>query len=269
MGKKAAVVSTGWLGDAIACTAAATSLAEKGYATKLYIAWPQLKPLLDNDNRFTTVLYGRYLNRKISRPLFPLMYDLVVREPKLWTYSEPFTAEIRRLAGCDPATEYRLTLSADQVALTGASFDRGRPAIAIARDSHKRAYGRDIDELVKSLADFADVRWVGLNPDKDSKKGKKVSLEKDASIIYHSDLFLGPEGGLLWVAAGVGTRCVYFSEYILDIDKHVKQGCPRAVLGAKYHFPGGPHLELPAYCTNEHIVQTIREILADRRESKS
>jgi len=116
MKRNAAVVSTGWLGDAIACSAAAASLSEKGYETTLYISWPQLKPILDNP-RFKTALYGRYLNKKIRRPLLPFLYGKVVREPKLWTYSEPSTSEIRRMAECVPEPEYQLFLSPDLIDL--------------------------------------------------------------------------------------------------------------------------------------------------------
>ncbi|NTV02694.1 MAG: hypothetical protein HGB04_07930 [Chlorobiaceae bacterium] len=264
MRKKAAVVNRGWMGDAIACSAAAASLAEAGYETTLFIRWPQLKPILDNDKRFVTKLYGRFLSYKIRRPLFPAFYDVIAVEPPGWAYEEPHSAEMRRIAGCEPLPQYRLLLTEAQIGMTREALPKDRPVIAVARDSYKRAYGRDVDRLVAALSAFAEVRWVGLSPDKDSKQGKHASLIRDASIISNSDLFLGPEGGLLWVAAGVGTRCVYFTEHIMEIDRNIKRGHPSRVIGSKHHFPGGSHIDLPPYCSNDQVVKTIAEILEQR-----
>lgn len=265
MKKRAAVVSGGWLGDTIACTAAAASLSEKGYKTTFYMQWPQLKPILDNDERFVTKLYGRFLTNKIQRPIFRAGYDVVVLEPKCWTYDEPFTSEIRRIAGCEPKPEYSLRLSEVQKGLIKSSEPKVRPLIAVARDTYKRAYGRDVDGLVNELSSFADVRWVGLNPDKDSKKGKNISLVKDASLIYNADLFIGTEGGLLWVAAGLGKQCVYFTEYILDMDKSIQRGHPCMVLGSRHHFPDASHIDLPAYCSNDYVVKTITDLFENQQ----
>ena len=107
---RAAVIATGWLGDTIACSAAATSLAEKGYKTTLFIRWPQLKPILDKDKRFITRTYWHIKLLKLFMPIINRFFDLVIWEPSGWSYKEPFTSEMRRLAGCDPKPEYSLSL---------------------------------------------------------------------------------------------------------------------------------------------------------------
>jgi len=260
MKKKAAVVSAGWLGDAIACSAAAASLSEMGYDTVFFMRWPQLKPIFDNDKRFTTKYYGRYLTYKAPRPLFPSRYSIIAREPAGWSYEEPFTSEIRRSAGCEPLAEYNLMLSERQIGMARTRFSTNRPVISFARQCYSRAYGRDIDELADALTGIAEVQWVGLDPTKDSKKGKHLSLEEDASVIYSSDIYLGPEGGLLWLAAGLGTQCVYFTEHIFEIAKR-KSGNPRIALGSKNHFPKASHIDLPPFCPNTHVIDTIAEII--------
>ena len=257
MRKKAAVVSAGWMGDAIACSAAATSLFESGYETTLFIRWPQLKPIFDNDSRFVTKLYGRFLTYKVKRPLIGAMYEVVVREPKRWSYEEPFTSEIRRVAGCEPVPDYSLMLSSKQIEMTRVSFLKSRPVIAVARDIYKRAYGRDVAGLIDELSGIADIQWVGLNPDRDSKSGRSSSLVRDASFIVNADIFVGPEGGLLWLAAGLGTPCVYFTEHIVEIAKNMRIGNPCIALGSKNHFLRSSHIDLPAYCSNDFVVQTI------------
>jgi hypothetical protein len=259
--KKAAVVATGWVGDTIACSAAATTLYDNGYKVSFYVRWPQLKSILDNDKRFETIVFGQLLTCRIKRPLFPSKYDLIVDEPKGWSYEEPFTAEIRRLAGFVGGSEYSLFLSPSQIAL---HISKGsRPVISIARDIYKRAYGRNIPELIESLSLFAEICWVGLSPEKNSKRGKSNSLVEDASKIYNSDLFVGVEGGLLWLAAGLGTRCVYFTEHILEVAKKCKRGDPFAVLGSKNIFPNSGHIDLPVNCENEYAVDVIQKALIE------
>jgi len=265
--KKAAVVATGWLGDTIACSAAATSLHDNGYKVSFYVRWPQLKSILDNDKRFETIVFGKLLTYKIKRPLFPSRYDVIVSEPKGWSYEEPFTTEIRRLAGFVGGSEYSLFLSPEQIAL---HMSKGsRPVITIARDIYKRSNGRNISELIESLSLFSEICWVGLSPEKNSKQGKNNSLVEDASKIYNSELFVGVEGGLLWLAAGLGKRCVYFTEHILEVAKKCKRGDPFSVLGCKNHFPNSGHIALPVNCENGYAVDVIQKALieagSDRR----
>ncbi|NTV60766.1 MAG: hypothetical protein HGA77_05590 [Chlorobiaceae bacterium] len=95
--------------------------------------------------------------------------------------------------------------------------------ISIARQTYSRAYSRDAEGLVVALSVFADLRFVGLDPDMDSKSGKHVSLVQDASEIYNSDIYIGPEGGLLWLVAGLGKQCVDFTEHIFEIAKRRKR----------------------------------------------
>lgn len=253
--KKAAVVSKGWLGDSIACTAAATSLSEKGFRVDFYTRWPQLEPILSNDKRFTTRVYGKYLSYKIKRPLFPNQYDLILTEPDGWSYEEPFTSQIRRMAGCTPDSEYQLYLNPSQIEST--NFEIKQNSICIPRDIYKRAYGRNIDQLIDELSQFADIVWVGLDPQLSSKHGKKFNLTSEAVKIKKSSLFFGPESGLLWLAAGLNTPCCYLTEHIEIMSSRIDRGNPRICLGSVNHFRNGPHFNFEPYCSNKVIVDKI------------
>ena len=257
--KRAAVVSKGWLGDSIACTAAATSLYEKGYQVDFFTRWPQLAPILRNDNRYKTVVYGKYLIYKLRRPLLPKLYDVVVSEPDGWSYDEPFTSQIRRLAGCSAYPEYELYLSDVQVR-TVAQEHR---TISIPRDIHKRAYGRNIPELVKHLSQIAEIVWVGLDPNLSSKHGKNFNLMTEAVKIKKSSLFFGPESGLLWLAAGLNQTCYYLSEHIEVMTPRIGRGNPKLSLGSVNHFPNGPHHAFTPYCSDTEIVDKITEYFSN------
>jgi hypothetical protein len=254
----AAVIATGWLGDTIACTAAAGSLSEQGYKVTLYTRWPQLIPILKNDARFKVKLYRHLKTIKLARLFLPFFYEKVVWEPSKWSYQEPFTSEIRRRADCDPEPSYRLFLPkhASDLSL------KNQPVIAISRDLHKRAFGRDIDQLIQMLSTIGRVEWVGLSPEKNSKHGKVSNLLDDAYQIAQSTVFMGPEGGLLWLAAGIGSPCVYFTENIVEIAKRNQYDSLDHVLGSKNHFPDDSHhIALPPFCTNEDAFAAISDLV--------
>ena len=255
--KSAAVVATGWLGDTIACTAAATSLSEMGYAVTFFTRWPQLVDILRNDGRFKVVLY-RYLRLKpLLKLILPFFYEKVVWEPDRWNYQEPFTSEIRRIAGCEPKPGYQLFLNQNVV-----SDEPHFPSIAVSRDLYKRAYGRNVDDFIKQLEGITKICWVGLPAKKNSKHGKNHDLLEDARIIAKSDIFVGPEGGLLWLAAGIGKPCIYFTENIAEVARQNGFTNLDHVLGSKNYFSNQSlHISLAPYCSNFDAISFIKDAL--------
>lgn len=260
--KKAAVIATGWVGDTIACTAAATSLHELGYEVTFFTRWPQLKPILKNDKRFKVRTYFHLRLIKLFKKILARYFDKVVWEPSRWSYQEPFTSEIRRIAGCNPNPEYQLFLTEDGDGVNKGFLKNANPVIAIGRDIYKRAFGRNVDELVSQLEEFATVIWVGLPPEMNSKHGKGYSLLNDAKLIAGADIFVGPEGGLLWLAAGLGKPCAYLTENISAVAKQNHIPSLDHVLGSKNYFPDSEnHLALPEYCSNQQASKLIKSML--------
>ena len=265
--RTAAVIATGWIGDTIACTAAATSLYESGYQVTFFSRWPQLRAVLENDQRFTVRIYPHLKIIKLLKYVLELWFDKVVWEPKTWSYQEPFTSEIRRLAGCDPRPEYELFLGAPPQ--PKGRHQSGRPLIALGRDFYKRAYGRNIDELIAMLSEFADIEWIGLSPEKNSKHGRQDSLLSVARRINAADIFMGPEGGLLWLAAGIGMPCVYFSENIDAVAKRNGFLSLDQVLGSKNYFSDkSMHIALPSMCSNQVVLELVKSTLDNLRNQE-
>ena len=254
------MIATGWIGDTIACTAAATSLYESGYQVTFFSRWPQLRAVLENDQRFTVRIYPHLKVIKWLKYVLEFWFDKVVWEPKAWSYQEPFTSEIRRIAGCDPRPDYGLFLG--EHPLLKGRHQSGRPLIAFGRDIYKRAYGRNIDELTAMLSEFADIEWIGLSPEKNSKHGKQESLLNVARRINAADIFMGPEGGLLWLAAGIGMPCVYFSENIDAVAKRNGFLSLDDVLGSKNYFSDKDmHIALPSMCSNQDVLKLVKSTL--------
>lgn len=279
--RRAAVVATGWLGDTIACSAAAASLKEeRGFEVDFFIKWPQLLGLLQADPRYQTRIYTdtRWGLWQLRRSFHN--YHLIVREPERWSYLEPFTCEIRRLAGCSPVSSYTLPRPALRAARSRLDapakplFEKPRfekslfekPLLCLARDLYKRAYGRDVDDLVRRLAETFTLVWVGLAPGKSSKRGRHRDVTPDAALMCQSDGFVGPEGGLLWLATGLGVRCAYFTEHIAHLAGTTGHGDPWRALGSVNLCPEGEHLALPAHCSNQEAHDRIHELFTSSRD---
>jgi len=260
LSKKAAVVATGWVGDSIMCSAAAQSLhVEKDYEVDFYIKWPQLMRIMAGDNNFSTRLYQDTFLGHLQLKLILQKYDLVVYEPKNWTHKEPKIVEIRRLAGCNLSSEYLLKIAEN---LSSGNRALGsKPLITLSRDIYKKAYGRDVDDFVKNLLQKCDVEWVGLDPKLSSKFGREEDLLPLAETMKKSDCFIGPEGGMLWLAGCLGVRTIYFTEHFHHVRPQDPQGDPWKSLGIANMFPNSNHIELPSYCSNHDAVEIISNAL--------
>lgn len=258
--KKAAVVATGWLGDSIMCSAAAGSFHdERGFSVDFYIKWPQLFNVMVADVRFRTRLYqDSFLGRMRLKCLLQ-NYDLVLYEPKQWSHKEPKIVEIRRLAGCTLSSEYLLEISNK---LPSANVvNRKRPLITLSRDIYKKSYGRDIDEFVKMLRHFCDVERIGLDPKLSSKFSKEKDLLPLAKAIKNSDCFIGPEGGMLWLAGCLGVRTIYLTEHFHQVHPSDPEGDPWKSLGIANMFPNSNHIALPSFCSNRDACEIICKAL--------
>jgi len=258
MTQKIALISNGWLGDSIACTAAAVSIyEERGVKVDFYCKWKQLQPILGQDKRYNFVLFNEsflgnfFLKNKLKR------YTKIYKEPFPWSYKEPFTSEIRRLVGCDPSPQISIDLKLKRNNL------KINPQVAISRDLYSRNFGRDIDEFIRVLSMKTKIVWVGLSPHKSSKRGKRKRLIDDLQVILASEAFIGPEGGLMWLSGSVGVPTIYFSENIEDVNKKIKSGNAWSSLGAENIWGSEIHCCLPPFCTNELAIEKIEGHLSN------
>lgn len=262
MNRKAAIFALGWIGDTIACTAAATSLHDQGYEVFLYTRWPQLAPLLKNDKRYKTVNYFHLNILKVIEPVIKNSYELIIRSPSKWNYREPHTSEIRRIAGCDIHPAYELFLPNGISSSLSESTPR-KPIFSISRDFYKRSYGRNESEFIELLSQVGSIQWVGLDAHKSSKYGKFNSLIPVAEQLIRSDFYIGPEGGMLWLAAGLGVKTIYFTEHIADFEKKLGLSDLRSVLGSKNCFPNcNLHNDIPPYCSNKEAIEIINQVVS-------
>lgn len=259
MSKRAAVIATGWVGDTIICSSVANALhLERDFQVDFYIKWPQLKSIFECDPNYRTLIYKdtRWGNYRLWQKL--KIYDLIVKEPSFWSYREPKTVEIKKIAGCAELASYSLQVQRQK---NKTNHKSGPPSICISRDIYKKAYDRNIDEIVAFLERKFKVKWIGLDPNKSSKKGTSSDLMDAAITMLSSDCFFGPEGGMLWLAGGIGVKTIYLTEHIANWKPLDPIGDPWKSLGLVNYFPSEDHVAIAPYCSNEEVLGTIEKAL--------
>ena len=140
---------------------------------------------------------------------------------------------------------------------------------------------RDIGKMVENLVERTDTSMVscrfvevGLTPDVSTLTASKFdgsyrSLEWDASVIKKADYFIGAEGGLANVAAGVGTTCVLTGEFV-----HCLYGWNGVIkkiigpeLGPRFYFPDAGHIDLNPYLTDGEVVNEMVAIFKGEKKA--
>lgn len=90
-----------------------------------------------------------------------------------------------------------------------------------------------------------------------------VGYAKTASIIKASEYFLGAEGGLQNLAASVGTKTIYTTDFIhqnYGINGRIRK-CDPPQMGSCVYFPSAGHTALDPCIKDEDITSTIKGII--------
>ena len=138
-----------------------------------------------------------------------------------------------------------------------------------------KGYGgalRNIQMIVDELAKFHRLVYVGGSSNQSSQYANSpMTLMRDASIIKHAQFFIGAEGGLANVAAGVGTKTALTSDYVHQLYGY--KGCiqpfPEPKLGPRYYFPEAGHIDLNPYLTDAEVLSEYMHILCGEKHAEN
>jgi len=84
-----------------------------------------------------------------------------------------------------------------------------------------------------------------------------------ASLIKACDWFIGAEGGLANLAAGVGTKTIITGDYVHQLYgwNGVIERNQEPKLGPKYYFGEEDHITLDPYLTDEQVIEHIDKLI--------
>jgi hypothetical protein len=126
---------------------------------------------------------------------------------------------------------------------------------------------RNIDYIIQELSKDCLMVPVGL-PDGYSQFDQKAADPKlysqTASIIKHCDFFLGSEGGLSNLAAGVGTVSIITTDFIWQLygPKGIIKQIEAPQMGPATYFPDCGHKHLDPFITDERLIGYVQGIAA-------
>jgi hypothetical protein len=127
---------------------------------------------------------------------------------------------------------------------------------------------RDINYIISQLSLRDDLHLIEVGkPNGSSSTNTDLASVSEysltASIIKNCDYFIGAEGGLTNLAAGVGTKTIITGDFIHQLYgwNGVIEKCNEPKLGPKYYFEEENHITLNSYLTDQQVVEKINKII--------
>lgn len=292
--KPVLIVCNGYFGDHLFANSIAEHLLRenKASAVDYVIGFPQVEPFFKENPFIRNTFVSSHIgpNPVIPSTVNVSEYGQTHYLPPL-TRREPPALELQKFCGVEtPSTEFRVYTVPYTDAVIKAEIDKSReltngPVLAIMNNWQPKAfrftkeeyergidvpykgYGgrlRDIPTIINTLSERYATIMVGapetVNQFQVGYGGR--TLAEEASIIKACDFFIGAEGGLANIAAGVGCKTILTSDYVHQLYgwNGVIQKLAEPKLGPRYYFSEG-HVDLDPYLTDEEVVSQIISII--------
>lgn len=281
---KVLVKCVGFIGDNLFASSVPKKLKEQG-ATRvdlqLSIAQPyellSLNPYIDevflyqnNPNTYDKVFYLSPIHRK-ETPTVQFQQQCGILEPtseyKIYTnpaidsYVEPL---LKQAAGGRVLVAYMANWVEKTFGFTEEEYVRGI-------DIPNLGYGgrrRDVNSIIGSLDQDESIMLipVGMPAGYDQRELTLDGVSNytlTASMIKACDWFIGAEGGLANLAAGVETKTIITGDYIHQLYgwNGVIEKNQEPKLGPQYYFGKENHCTLNPYLTDDQVVQEIKTLI--------
>ena len=155
-------------------------------------------------------------------------------------------------------------------------------------DVPMKGYGgrlREVPRIVDELAEEFTLIEVGLIPEASTTVVSRTwgtgpdifrSLSWDASVIKNAEFFIGAEGGLANVAAGVRTQTVLTGDFVHQLygfngvirRKSNITGSGSPQLGPRFYWPEDGHVDLNPYLTDDEVIEEMTELFRGNKSCK-
>lgn len=199
--------------------------------------------------------------------------------------SIPPPTEAKIIANLEPTSEYVVyTFSEYDEFIKQQLKDLSRPILGILANWNEKTFGFTPEEYERGI-NIPPVGYGGRRRDTDwiseqlSKKYSCILVGKEngisqhqtepmefvytASLLKHIDWFVGTEGGLANLAAGVGTRTISTGDYVHQLYgwNGVIRKLKNPQLGPHLYFPDNNHIMLDPYLSDEETLNKIINII--------
>jgi hypothetical protein len=127
---------------------------------------------------------------------------------------------------------------------------------------------RNIDWIIEQLSKQSNILLipVGMPANYNAREAdfnNVAEYSMQASFLKNCDYFIGAEGGLCNLAAGVGTKTIITEDFIHQLYgwNGVLRKIQEPKLGPKYYFTDVAHLGLNPYLTDKEVVEQITKYI--------
>jgi hypothetical protein len=281
---KALIKCAGFIGDNLFASSIPKKLKQQGFTKvdiQLSIAQPYelltLNPDIDdvflyqlNPNTYDKVYHLSSIHRRETpTEQFQKQCGVINPSPEYTIYTNPIidsyvkpllkeTSQDKKIVG------YMMNWIEKTFGFTEQEYKKGI-------DVPNLGYGgrrRDIEYIISSLEQEENLFLlpIGMPVGHDQKELTLDGVSNytlTASMIKACDWFIGAEGGLVNLAAGVGTKTIITGDYVHQLYgwNGVIEKNQEPKLGPIYYFPNNGHIVLDPYLTDSEVVNNIKNIV--------
>lgn len=127
---------------------------------------------------------------------------------------------------------------------------------------------RNVNFIIESIDKFKNVILIPVGkPNGYDQRSSDISVVSEftltASLIKNCDIFIGSEGGLSNLAAGIGVKTIITGDFVHQLYgwNGVIEKNEEPKLGPKYYFKDVGHVTLNPYITDEEVIEKISELI--------
>ena len=290
MESKVLVKTYGFFGDIIFASSLAEELKQEYSLVTFLIGFPQVKSLLLNNPFIDEVIVSSIPSPTPFIPNLNLnVYNRVIELSPLFFETPPVVEYKIKNKFKNISPEYKVYTNFEYdnkvQELMTQTLDRSKKTLAFLSNWEEKTFGftqeeyskgidvpnlgyggrrRNISFILSKLNPHFNLLEVGMKGGTSQQSTSKISdndtksLLFEASILKYCDAFIGAEGGLANIAAGVGTPTIITGDFIHQLYgwNGVIKKLKEPKLGPKYYF-NNKHITLDPFISDIEIVEYI------------
>jgi hypothetical protein len=256
------------------------------------IGYPQMETLMNNNPYIDRVYVSDFPNAVPSKNIDFSRYDKVIKLSQL-SFEIPPAQEFQISAGVkNPDSEYEIYTNSQYDEIAKLAIEElksnGKKVIAVMANWESKTYSftesqyeagidvpnlgyggkhRNINYIVSELEKLYNVIYVGYPQEYNQLVTSKIEDDNQKSILFECsimkfcDAFIGTEGGLCNLAAGVKTKTIITGDFVHQLYgwNGVLKKLKNPKLGPVHYFLKSEHVELNPYISDEDILEQIKK----------
>jgi len=290
---KCLVMTFGFFGDIIFATSLAEKLKEEHSVVDYLIGFPQVAQLVRNNPHINNVFVSNYPGPKPFCATDLTEYHRVIELGAL-DYEVTPSQQYQQQAGLTTTSpEYKVYTTPDydiiaQQVIEELKQTYNKPVIALMTNWEPKTYlftpeqyeagidvpnlgyggaHRDIQYIVDELQEHFTLYPIGVGEANQQQTAylpddHQKSLLFEASVMKYCDAFVGTDGGLATIAAGVRTRTIITGDFNLQLYgwNGVLKKIKHPKLGPREYF-GDPHVVLDPFLSDSQVAEELIKLL--------